>query len=164
MSDDQDALWDALNTDLVSIISTDHAPHSYDEKHCEFEVAASGIHGLETSLPIMFTQAMKGMISFEKLIPKMTSNPAEYVGLANRGKLQENYFADIVILKKEKYKINAEEFESKAKWSPFDNYEVSFYPNYVLVNGFIAKEEEYINSKARTGQIVRNTVEKIELE
>ncbi|MHA1154609.1 MAG: dihydroorotase [Candidatus Heimdallarchaeota archaeon] len=161
---DQDALWHALNNDLINIIATDHAPHSYEEKHCEFEVAASGIHGLETLAPIMFTHALKGMISFEKLIPKMTMNPAKLMGIEHRGELLEGNFADVVILKKKKYKIASEEFESKAKWSPFNGYEVSFLPEIVLVNGFLAKEEEYINSKATTGKIIRNTNEKLEIE
>ena len=161
---DQNALWKALNEDKVSIISTDHAPHSYEEKHCEFEAAASGIHGLETLLPLMFTNALRGMLPFEKLIPKFTSNHAKLMGITQRGTLTEGYFADIVILKKEKYKINAEEFESKAKWSPFNDYEVNFRPNYVLVNGYLAKDEEYLSSKAKTGKILRNTVDKIEIE
>ncbi len=161
---DQDALWDALNNDLINIISTDHAPHSYEEKHCEFEVAASGIHGLETLLPIMFTQALRGMISFEKLIPKMTTNPAKLMGITQRGELLEGNFADIVILKKKKYQIVSDEFESKAKWSPFDGFTVNFLPDYVLVNGAVSKEDEYICSKVSSGKIINNSNEKLIIE
>lgn len=161
---DQDALWQALNNDLIKIISTDHAPHSYEEKHCEFEVAASGIHGLETLLPIMFTHALRGMISFEKLIPKMTTNPAKLMGITQRGELLEGNFADIVIIKKKKYQIASEDFESKAKWSPFNGYAVNFLPEYVLVNGSIAKEEEYICSKSSSGKIIKNSNEKLDIE
>ena len=151
---DQDALWNALREGLINIISTDHAPHSYNEKHCEFEEAASGIHGLETLLPLMLTSAMKGMISFEELIPKMTEEPAKYADIPGRGELKEEYFADIVIVKKEKTKIIAEKFESKAKWTPFDGFEISFTPWYVFVNGKIAMEEKDVLSKAGNGHLL----------
>ena len=152
---DQKSLWEALNDDTINIISTDHAPHSYEEKHCEFEHAASGIHGLETLLPIMFTKAQKGSISFESLIRKMTENPARLMNITNRGQIKENFFADITIVKKEKYKIKAEEFESKAKWTPFEGTEVNFKPWKVLVNGILQKDDEYIRTKANNGIILK---------
>jgi len=156
---DQDALWQALREGLINIISTDHAPHSYSEKHCEFEEAASGLHGLETLLPLMLTSALKGMISFEKLIPKMTETPAIFANIPARGVLKENNYADIVIVKKEKTKIIAENFESKAKWTPLDGFETSFTPWYVLVNGKIAKEDHDVLSKTRNGQLLERKSE-----
>ncbi|MHA1244307.1 MAG: dihydroorotase [Candidatus Heimdallarchaeota archaeon] len=162
---DQEALWKALRDGLVNIITTDHAPHSYNEKHCEFEEAASGIHGLETLLPLMLTSAKKGMISFEELIPKMTSEPAKHAKILGRGELKEKNYADIVIVKKEKTHIKAEDFESKAKWTPFDGFETYFTPWYVLVNGNVAMEEHDVLSKARDGQILKRKSEvKIEEE
>jgi dihydroorotase len=154
---DQTALWNALNNDLIQVIATDHAPHSYDEKHCEFEAAASGIHGLETMLPLMFTAAAKGTTTFEKIIPALTSNPAQLMGIEYRGELKMGYYADIVVVEKEKRKIVAENFESKAKWTPFDGREVLFTPKYVLVNGLMSKEEEFIISKANSGKILERT-------
>lgn len=156
---DQDALWQALREGLINIISTDHAPHSYSEKHCEFEEAASGLHGLETLLPLMLTSALKGMISFEKLIPKMTETPAIFANIPTRGVLKENNYADIIIVKKEKTKIIAENFESKAKWTPLDGFETSFTPWYVLVNGKIAKEDHDVLSKTRNGQLLERKSE-----
>ncbi|MHA1434851.1 MAG: dihydroorotase [Candidatus Heimdallarchaeota archaeon] len=156
---DQEALWNALREGLVNIISTDHAPHSHDEKHCEFEEAASGIHGLETLLPLMLTSAMKGMISFEELIPKMTTEPAKFAKIPERGELKEKYFADIIIVKKEKSKIVAENFKSKAKWSPFDGFESHFTPWYVYVNGKTAMEENEVLSKTRDGHLLKRKSE-----
>jgi len=160
---DQKALWEALNENTIKIISTDHAPHSYEEKHCEFKAAASGIHGLETLLPIMFTYAQKGMISFESLIEKLTINPANLMGIEKRGSLEIGNFADIVVVKKEKLKINSEEFQSKAKWTPFNGFEVSYKPWKVLVNGFLAKDDEHIHTKARTGKILKKKSNRLKL-
>ncbi|MHA1212988.1 MAG: dihydroorotase [Candidatus Heimdallarchaeota archaeon] len=163
---DQNALWQALNDGTIEIIATDHAPHSYNEKHCEFEAAASGIHGLETLVPIMFTSALKGKITLEKLIPMMTSNPAEFATLKDRGTLVEGNFADIVTIRKEKSTIDAEEFESKAKWTPFNGFKSSVKVKQVFVNGFLAKEDEYVESKARSGQVLERELQftKEELE
>ncbi len=151
---DQTALWEALNNGLTNVIATDHAPHSYEEKHCEFESAASGIHGLETMLPLMFTAAAKGKISFEKLIPALTTNPAKLMAMKNRGELKQGNFADVVVVVKEKGKITAENFESKAKWTPFNGREVLYTPKYVLVNGLLSKEDDHIISKANAGKIL----------
>ncbi len=157
-NNDQKALWKALVKDEIKIITTDHAPHSYNEKHCEFEAAASGIHGLETLVPLMFTAVKKGKISFEQLIPKMTQFPAEHLKLEGRGILKENYFADITVVAKEKETIDASTFQSKAKWTPFNGYEINFKPKYVFVNGFLAKDDEYIDSKATSGKILKRKI------
>ncbi|MBK5111984.1 MAG: dihydroorotase family protein [Candidatus Heimdallarchaeota archaeon] len=151
---DQTALWEALNSGLINIIATDHAPHSYKEKHCEFESAASGIHGLETMLPLMFTAAAKGQTSFEKIIPALTVNPAQLMDINYRGELKQGYYADVVVVEKKKRKIIAENFESKAKWTPFDGREVLFTPKYVLVNGLLSKDEDFIITKANAGKIL----------
>ena len=156
---DQKALWDALKEDTIKIVTTDHAPHTYEEKHCEFEYAASGIHGLETFMPIMFTCALKGLIPLEDLIIKMTENPAKFLNLANRGTLEVGNFADVIIVRKEKNKINQEMFESKAKWTPLNGYNSLVKLKQVIVNGTIVKDEEHLEYKARTGKILESKLE-----
>ncbi|MHA1630491.1 MAG: dihydroorotase [Candidatus Heimdallarchaeota archaeon] len=155
---DQKALWQALIENKIKIIATDHAPHRYKEKFCEFEHAASGIAGLETLLPLMFTAAFKGKISFEGLIPKLTKNPAQFLGVADRGELLAGNFADVIVLAKEKTIIRAEEFQSKAKWSPFDGFHSAVTLKHVFVNGAHVKDEGHIILKARTGKLLKSKV------
>jgi len=155
-SEDQRALWQALKDDIIPIIATDHAPHTYHEKFCEFEQAACGLTGLETLLPLMFTAALKGLLPFESLISKLTSNPAHFLDLPKRGVLRQGCFADIIVVAKEKTTINAEEFESKAKWSPFDGYPSLVTLKKVLVNGVLVKDDEHIVLKARSGKILKS--------
>ncbi|HUT79702.1 MAG TPA: dihydroorotase family protein [Candidatus Bathyarchaeia archaeon] len=157
--EDQKILWKALNDDHLNIIATDHAPHSHNEKYCEFEAAASGIHGLETLLPVMFTGAFKGMIPLEKLIPKMTSNPAEYALIKQRGEIKEGNFADLIIVTKEKSVVSAEHFESNAKWTPFDGFESEVTLKQVFVNGHLAKDDEFVESKAKAGKILERRLQ-----
>ena len=151
---DRTTLWEALKSGLIKVIATDHAPHSYNEKHCEFEAAASGIHGLETMLPLVFTAAAKGKISFDTLVLALTKNPAQLMGIKMRGELKEGYFADIVIVAQEKWQILGEEFHSKAKWTPFEGKEVHYKPKHVFVNGLHVKDDEYVISKTNSGEIL----------
>ncbi|NHK30995.1 MAG: dihydroorotase family protein [Asgard group archaeon] len=152
---DQEALWNALRNDTIKIIATDHAPHSYNEKHCEFEEAASGIHGLETLVPLMFTSALKGKITLEQVILALTTNPAKNMKITNRGLIEKDYFADITILAKEKSVVNQENFESKAKWSPFNGFKSLVKIKYVFVNGQLAKEDDYLLSKLNNGKVLK---------
>ncbi|NHJ47650.1 MAG: dihydroorotase family protein [Asgard group archaeon] len=155
---DQEALWKALQDNYINVIATDHAPHSYNEKHCNFEEAASGIHGLETLVPIMFTSALKGKISLESLIEKLTINPAKLMKIRKRGQLEEGNFADITIIAKEKSKIDQENFESKAKWTPFNGFNSLVTIKYVYVNGQLTKEDDYLISKSNNGQILERSI------
>jgi dihydroorotase len=152
---DQEALWNALRNDTIKIIATDHAPHSYNEKHCEFDAAASGIHGLETLAPLMFTSALKGKIALEQVILALTANPAEKMKITGRGFLEKDYFADLTIIAKEKSVVNQENFESKAKWTPFNGFESLVKIKYVIVNGQLAKEDDYLISKANNGRVLK---------
>ena len=67
---------------------------------------------------------------------------------------KQGNFADVVVVAKEKGKIIAENFESKAKWTPFDGREVLYTPKYVLVNGLLSKEDDHIITKANAGKIL----------
>lgn len=151
---DQEALWEAIRDGTIKIIASDHAPHSYKEKHTNFIDAACGISGVETTLPIMMTAAMKGYIAVEKMVSLLTKNPARFADLPKRGELKEGNYADIVILQKEKKKINPEKFESQAKWSPFEGFETYIFPQKVIVNGELAKDGEDVFSRARKGKIL----------
>jgi dihydroorotase len=161
---DQKALWRALNEGVISIITTDHAPHSLREKSCEFEGAAAGISGIETLLPVMLTSAFQGRTPLKVAIEALTSNPAKFMQIEKRGELKEGYYADITIVEKEKWKIKGEDFESKAKWTPFEGFESLVYPSKVIVNGQLSKDGEHILSKARSGTILKRDINEIKNE
>ncbi|MEA2071630.1 MAG: dihydroorotase family protein [Asgard group archaeon] len=152
--EDQYVLWKAIRNDLISIIATDHAPHSFKEKHTSFREASAGIHGLETLLPLMITSVLDGHVSLETLVKKVAIKPAEIARIPRRGDLQEGYFADVVVIQKKKTTIKADNFASKAKWSPFDGFPIKAIPHAVFVNGTLVKEEGYLLSKTNMGKIL----------
>lgn len=117
---DVEAVKKALADGTLDVIATDHAPHHYDEKNVEFEKAPFGIVGLETSFGLSFTQLYKtGLLTKMQLIEKMSSRPAEILGI-EKGDLSVGKVADITIIDPEAtYEVTKETFAGKSKNSPF---------------------------------------------
>ncbi len=135
---DVDALKHALQDGTIEVIATDHAPHHHDEKNCEFEKAANGIVGLETSVALSITELVHtGFLTPLQLIEKMAYNPAKILGI-EKGTLGVGKAADITIINPdETYKICVDDFVSKAKNSPFDGFTVSGKVLYTIVDGSV---------------------------
>lgn len=135
------AIKQALKDDIIEIIATDHAPHNADEKNCEYEMAAFGIVGLETALPLGIQVLLgEGWLTPMQLIAKMTINPAKMLGI-DKGSLEIGKTADITIIDPNKsYKICASELKSKSKNTPFDEYDVHGKVLYTIVSGKVVVE------------------------
>lgn len=135
------AIRQALKENIIEIIATDHAPHSIDEKNCEYEKAAFGIVGLETALPLGITVLVEeNWLTPMELIAKMTWNPAKMLGI-DKGTLTVGKAADITIINpKESYKIDTSTFVSKSKNSPFEGFDVKGKVLYTIVDGDIVLE------------------------
>ena len=109
----------------LDCIVTDHAPHSLKDKQVEYNFAAFGISGIETSFSLSYTYLVKsGLMSLCSLMQKMSANPAQILQLEG-GKLEEGAAADITIVDlNEKYVIDSDKFLSKGKNTPFNGFEV----------------------------------------
>ena len=83
--EDKEALLEGLKNDIIDVISTDHAPHSRDEKNQPMEDAPFGIVGLETSVALTITELVeKGIITPMQMAEKMSYNPAHVIH-SNKG-------------------------------------------------------------------------------
>lgn len=135
------ALRQALKDNTIEIIATDHAPHSLDEKNCEYEQAAFGIVGLETALPLGIKVLVgEGWLTPMDFIAKMTCNPAKMLGI-DKGSLEVGKTADIAIIDPNAiYQVEAEKMVSKGKNTPFDGFEVKGKVLYTIVDGKIVVE------------------------
>jgi dihydroorotase len=154
---DIDALLEAVRTGRVDIISSDHAPHALREKEVEsiWDVKA-GIAGLETTLPLLLTEIKRGRINIDDLVKMMSEKPAEIFKLKNRGSLKEGNHADLTIVDlKRRHKIDASNFFSKAKFSPFDGVVVMGKPVKTIVAGQLAMDEGEIVARPGSGRIIR---------
>lgn len=120
---DREAICLGLADGTIDVIATDHAPHSSIEKECEFDLAANGIIGLETSVSLGLRLVEKGIITITGLIEKMSTNPARILGL-NSG-LMVGAVADITIIDPAiSYRVDADSFQSLSRNTPFDGWEM----------------------------------------
>lgn len=135
---DRLAIIAGLKDGSLDCIVTDHAPHSLKDKQVEYNLAAFGISGIETSFALSYTYLVKsGEITLAELSKLMSGNPSEILGLGG-GELKEGEPADLFIADlNAKYKIDPEKFLSKGKNTPFGGYEVYGKVEYTLVDGEI---------------------------
>ncbi|MGD0450785.1 MAG: dihydroorotase family protein [Candidatus Bathyarchaeia archaeon] len=151
-----EALWKGLETCSVDTLGSDHAPHALSEKSASsvWDVKV-GVPGLETTLPLMLTQVRKNQLSLTQVVQLLAEKPAEIYGLNDCGRLEQGKSADLTIVDfNQKFKIDASKFKSKAKYSPYDGWEVAGKPIKTYVKGLLVFEEGEIIAKAGSGSIV----------
>jgi dihydroorotase/allantoinase len=136
-------LWKQFANGDVDILASDHAPHSMDEKsQTNAWQAASGLPGLETSLPLMFTQVSQGKLSLRRLVEATSALPAKIFHLTGKGTLKAGFDADIVLVDpKAKSLIDPKHFLSKARYTPFKGVRCTGRAAYTLVNGTLVAEK-----------------------
>jgi dihydroorotase len=118
---DVEALRIAVKDGTIDLIATDHAPHHYDEKEREFADAPNGIVGLETALGVSVTHLVEpGILTYADLVDRMSCTPARLFNLPG-GSLKRGAAADITVFDPEaRWKVDASQFLSKGRNSPYD--------------------------------------------
>jgi dihydroorotase len=132
------ATIEALLDGTACMIASDHAPHTELEKSQEYDKCPNGIIGLETMIPIIYTEFVKtGLISLNRFLDIMVYNPIKVFGLPKRS-LEVGSVADIAIIDIEnKHTYTKEEILSKGKNSPFIGSSYYGFTKYTLVNGIV---------------------------
>lgn len=151
------ALWNGLKNGWIDILASDHAPHTTAEKKAEsvWDVKA-GIPNLETTLPLLLTAVNRGQLSITSIVNLMSKKPAEIFGLKDKGCLKEGNRADLVVVDLDKkHKIDPSKFRSKAKYSPFDGWNVKGKPVKTFVGGQLIMDEGEIMAERGSGGIIR---------
>jgi len=131
-------ILEGLIDDTIDVICTDHAPHTEYEKSQGFYNSPFGIVGLETAVGLAYTFLIKNnIITFEKLIEKISVNPRRILGLSDI-KIQEEAKANLTILDTNaKWRVDKNKFKSKCFNTPFDGYELQCRPYGVINNNQI---------------------------
>lgn len=133
---DRAALWDALRSDKIDVVATDHAPHTLQEKEHSYFKAPSGGPLVQHALVAMLEQSKKGLITIEKVIEKMCHAPADLFKIDRRGYIREGYYADLVIVDPAfSWIVTPENILYKCGWSPFEGMEFSNTVSKTFVNG-----------------------------
>lgn len=151
---DNKMLMEALcKTWAIDCIASDHAPHNKWEKTAPFLKAASGIPGLETTLPLMLTEVFEKRLAWIDYLRICSSAPARILGLETKGILTKGYDADIVLVRIQEGTITGEKFFSKAKITPFEGRRVLARTMTTIVGGEVVFDNgEFVTGPGIAGQ------------
>ena len=147
---DRAALWEALLSDKIDVIATDHAPHTFEEKSNSYMKAPSGGPLVQHALVAMMEAFRNGKISIEKMVEKMCHNPAILFQIEKRGYIKQGYFADLVLVNPNNpWTVNKKNIIYKCGWSPFEGTTFNSRISHTILNGKIVYENErFTNANA----------------
>jgi dihydroorotase len=151
--EDRLALWSAIADGTVDMIASDHAPHTVEEKTSGASIfeQASGFPGLETSVALMLTCVNRGLLTFSRYVRLASEAPAKRWGLyPKKGSISVGADADFTVVDpKKEWTIDPAQFQSKAKYSPFDGFEAKGAAVYTIVRGRIVMDHDHIDTRSR---------------
>ena len=144
-SEDVAAIKQGLADGTIDVIATDHAPHTLEEKDVEYQYAPFGMVGLETAVGLIFTELIApGILTLSEAIKKLTVNPAKILGI-NKGTLAVGADADITVIDPNlEETVDASQFLSKGKNSPFVGRRLKGLPIMTVVGGRIVMHDRVI--------------------
>ncbi len=147
---DRTGLLKALIDNKIDIVTTDHAPHTLEEKQKPYFQSMSGAPIVQHSLNIMLEFYKQGLISLEKIVEKMCHNPAILYQIDNRGYVREGYFADLCIVDlNSSWTVNKDNVLSKCGWSPLEGTTFQTQVTHTFVNGHLIYDQGQFNETAK---------------
>ena len=166
---DQEILWQALLDGVIDFIATDHAPHTLAEKGLASDTQVvtseksskdtvllepanvpSGMPGVETSLPLMLTEAMKGRCTVHQVSQWMSANVAKGYKIANKGEICVGWDADLVLVDLHNYRpVRNEDLLTKCGWSSFAGWELTGWAVTTIVGGQVVYANGKVNPDVR---------------
>ena len=136
---DRLALINALLTDKIDIIATDHAPHTWEEKNQSYSKAPAGLPLVQHGMQILMDFYHQDILSLETIVQKTSHNVANRFQVKERGYIREGYYADLAVLDIDKpYTVSNDNILYKCGWSPFNGYTFQSSIFMTIVNGNIA--------------------------
>jgi len=146
------ALLNGLKEGVIDIIATDHAPHTENDKLCEFALAPFGISGFETALGSLMNLVHDGQLELSLLIAKLTIEPARIIGdkFGKLGTLEVGTPADVTIFNPEKeWIVDTSKFVSKGKNTPLNGERLKGKVMATVYQGKIVYKDDSVKLGAR---------------
>ncbi|EAQ99895.1 dihydroorotase [Maribacter sp. HTCC2170] len=154
---DKSELWKALLDDRIDVIATDHAPHTIEEKDNVYTQAPSGGPLVQHALPAMLQKYHEGVITIEKIVEKMSHNPAKLFQIKKRGFVREGFYADLVLVNTNNpWKVTKQNIAYKCGWSPFEESTFKSKVSHTFVNGHLAYENGSFSSNRNAKRLTFN--------
>lgn len=132
---DRQALRQALTTDVIDVLATDHAPHLLQEKNVDYMDAPAGLPLVQDALLIALELVHQGAFSLTTLVAKCAHAPARLFDVSQRGFLREGYWADLVLVDTAPMVLSQRPLLAKCNWSPFEGEKVHARIDATWVNG-----------------------------
>ena len=154
---DKLGLLKALNENYIDFITTDHSPHTLEEKQQPYMQSKSGGPMVQHLLQMLLSLVDAGFLSLEKVVEKTAENPALFYGIKERGFIKEGYYADLVLVDIDKpHAVTKENLHSKCAWSVFVGHTFSSTVEMTFVNGQMVYENGKINTDVRGRKVEIN--------
>ncbi len=149
----RECLWKAIYDGVITVIGSDHAPHSTEEKNRDIWNAPGGFPGVATLLPLMIDQALRGKLDLTMIPRLLSENPAKLFKLYPRkGCLHPGCDGDLVVIDPSSETIiDREKLHTKHKLTPFHGWRLKGRIEYVVLRG---------NIIYRDGEIIDNPIGK----
>jgi dihydroorotase len=155
---DSKAIWEALQSGVVDMIATDHAPHTPEEKQKDIIWQADcGFPGVETQMPLMLTEVAAGRMTLEHYVRISSANPARAFGMwPMKGRLAVGAHADIAVLDMTREEsVQAKRLHSRGKITPFEGRKTVGAPVHTIVRGaFVQRDRALVPDMAGHGKQV----------
>lgn len=147
---DKNGLLQALLDDRIDIITTDHAPHTLDEKQQSYFHSMSGVPMVQHSLNIMLEFYKQGLITLEKIAEKMCHNVATLYRIEKRGFIREGYFADLTMVDlHSSWTVGRENILYRCGWSPLEGTTLHSRVTHTFVNGNLVYDNGQFNEAVK---------------
>ena len=157
---DKNGLLKALLDDRIDIITTDHAPHTLEEKQKSYFQSMSGAPIIQHSLNIMLEFFKQGLISLEKIAEKMCHNPATLYSIDKRGFIREGYYADLTIVDlNANWTVDKNNLLSKCGWSPLEGTTFHSKVTHTFVNGNLVYDNGKFNETIKGQALTKSIAE-----
>ena len=154
---DKQGLLKALIEDKIDIVTTDHAPHTLEEKQRPYFQSMSGAPIIQHSLNIMLEFYRQGLISLEKIVEKMCHNPATLYSIEKRGFIREGYHADLTLVDlNTQWTVEKDNLLYKCGWSPLEGTTFHSKVTHTLVNGHLVFQNGQIDESVK-GQALQKS-------
>ena len=141
---DRDALRRAIADDVIDVLATDHAPHSWEEKQSPYVRAPSGLPLVQFALNAALECVHEGHFDTARVVQKFAHAPAQLFDVAGRGFLREGYWADLVLVEDIPFTVTREQVLSRCGWSPFEGTTFRSRIASTWVNGELAWDGEHL--------------------
>jgi dihydroorotase len=150
----REALRAGVNSGLIDVIATDHAPHLLSEKEGGALKAASGMPMVQFSLVSMLQLVNEGVFTIEKIVEKMCHAPAEIYSINHRGYIRPGYQADLVLVRpNSKWELTKDSILSKCQWSPLEGRSFDWRVEKTFANGHLVYSEGQVDKSYRGQQL-----------